>query len=241
LGSARVPRAPAGVPPAGPGQSTPRAKAIDATPMAAREPRALPALDAALDLLKHPMDSYLNYALRTALDATRPLWAGDAGFQARHPQLPQFFAATDPKARRAAAKKAEKPDPFDKLKPQVVQIGTEHERMMFTVTEFKVKAGAPVKLIFENPDATPHNLVLCVPGFEDQIGEAANQMATLPDAFEKMDFLPRTDKILHATKMLQPNQTDTLRFHAPQQPGRYPYICTFPGHYLVMRGVMVVE
>jgi len=115
------------------------------------------------------------------------------------------------------------------------------ERMLFTVTEFKVKAGAPVKLILENPDATPHNLVLCQPGAADKIGEAANEMAKLPDAFEKSDFVPKSDQILHATKMLQPNQTDTLRFHAPRTPGSYPYICSFPGHYLVMRGVMIVE
>ncbi|MFM8470292.1 MAG: plastocyanin/azurin family copper-binding protein, partial [Limisphaerales bacterium] len=112
---------------------------------------------------------------------------------------------------------------------------------LFTVLEFKVKAGAPVKLTFENPDATPHNLLVVQPGTEDAIGNAANEMAKLPDAFEKMDFIPKSDAILHATKMLKQNQSETLRFHAPKRPGRYPYICSFPGHYLVMRGVMVVE
>jgi len=120
-------------------------------------------------------------------------------------------------------------------------MSTVPERMLFTVTEFRVKSGAPVKLIFENPDATPHNLLIVEPGSEDKIGEAANEMAKLPDAFEKMDFIPKSDKILHATKMVLPNKSETLRFHAPKQSGRYPYICSFPGHYLVMRGVMVVE
>jgi uncharacterized cupredoxin-like copper-binding protein len=113
--------------------------------------------------------------------------------------------------------------------------------LLFTVTEFKVKAGAPVKLTLENPDATPHNLVICRPGTEDRLGAEANEMAKLPDAFEKLDFVPKSPDVLFATKMLAPNQTDTLRFHAPKEPGRYPYICSFPGHYLVMRGVMVVE
>ncbi|MEW6304016.1 MAG: PVC-type heme-binding CxxCH protein [Verrucomicrobiota bacterium] len=200
---------------------------------------SLAALEAALDLLNHPMDNYLNYALRTSLDSLKPLWMDNATFLTSHPRLKDFLAATDAKPKRAAKK--EKPDPFDKLNPQLVRIGTVHERMQFTVTEFKVKAGAPVKLIFENPDATPHNLVICVPGFEDKIGEQANEMAKLPDAFEKMDFLPKSDKILHATKMLNQNQEETLRFHAPKQPGKYPYICSFPGHYLVMRGMMIVE
>ncbi len=202
---------------------------------------ALEALEAALDLLKHPMDNYLTYALRTAVDShtLKPLWADSPAFQGAHPQLAAFIAASNPKSKKTAKK--EKPDPFDKLNPTVVTISTVPERMLFTVTGFKVKAGAPVKLILENPDATPHNLLICQPGAADEIGFAANEMAKLPDAFEKMDFIPKSDKILHATKMVQPNGSDTLRFHAPKTPGQYPYICSFPGHYLVMRGMMVVE
>ena len=163
----------------------------------------------------------------------------EAKLATEHPKLPDFVALTNPKAKAAANKEA--PDPFDKLNPTVVRISTVPERMLFTVLEFKVKVGAPVKLTFDNPDATPHNLLLVQPGSEDTIGNAANEMAKLPDAFEKMDFIPKSDQILHATKMLKQNQAETLRFHAPKQPGRYPYICSFPGHYLVMRGVMVVE
>lgn len=236
-GSVRVSHAQADVSSADSGGSLPQASVIGATPMTARGTRALLALEAALDLRKHPMDNYLNYALRTAIDSLKPLWSGNAEFLAKHPQVNEFIAATNPKPRATK----EKPDPFDRLNPTVVRIGTVPERMLFTVQEFKVKAGAPVKLILENPDATPHNLLICQPGSEDKIGELANEMAKLPDAFEKMDFIPKSDQILHATKMLNPNQTDTLRFHAPKLPGKYPYICSFPGHYLVMRGVMVVQ
>jgi len=31
-----------------------------------------------------------------------------------------------------------------------------------------------------------------------------------------------------------------LRFRAPAEPGIYPYVCTFPGHWVVMNGEMVV-
>ncbi len=192
----------------------------------------------ALDLLKHPMDSYTTFALRTALDSLKPFWEQDAKFAAE-PTLVKFLADSSVKKRVQTGMDANVP--FDRLNPQVVRIGTIHERMQFTVTEFKVKAGAPVKLILENPDATPHNLLIVKPGSEDEIGQAANQMATQPGAFEKMDFVPKNPKILHATKMLKQGESDTLRFHAPKEPGRYPYICSFPGHYLVMRGVMVVE
>jgi uncharacterized cupredoxin-like copper-binding protein len=192
----------------------------------------------ALDLLKHPMDSYTTFALRTALDSLKPYWEQDSKFAAE-PQLVKFLADSTPQKRKPSSTGT--PDPFDKLKPQVVQISTIHERMQYTVTEFKVKAGAPVKLILENPDATPHNLMIVKPGSEDEIGQAANQMATLPGAFEKMDFVPKSEKVMHATKMLKQGESDTMRFHAPKEPGKYPYICSFPGHYLVMRGVMIVE
>jgi azurin len=54
-------------------------------------------------------------------------------------------------------------------------------------------------------------------------------------------FIPESPKILHKTKMLMQNDSETLRFMAPSAPGRYPYICTFPGHWLVMKGEMIVE
>ncbi len=190
--------------------------------------------EVALDLLQHPMDSYLTFVLRSALDSLRPQWDVEAD-----PRLVKFIAESTPKKR--APKSTAPADPFDKLKPQIVKIGTVHERMLFTITEFKVKAGAPVKLILENPDATPHNLLIVQPGAEEEVGQAANEMAKQPDAFEKMAFVPKSEKILQATKMLKQGESDTLRFHAPKLPGKYPYICSFPGHYLVMRGVMVVE
>ncbi len=31
-----------------------------------------------------------------------------------------------------------------------------------------------------------------------------------------------------------------LRFKAPSKPGIYPYVCTFPGHWVIMNGIMVV-
>lgn len=198
--------------------------------------QSIPAAEAALDLLKHPMDNYTTYALRTSLDALKPVWSRDAAFAAR-PELVKFYAESEPKKKKVK----EKPDPFDKLNPQVVRIGTVHERIQYTVTEFKVKAGGPVKLVFDNPDATPHNLLIVQPGSEDEIGLAAIEMAKQPEALASMNFTPKSDKILHATQMLKQGEEETLRFHAPEKAGRYPYICSFPGHFLVMKGVMIVE
>ena len=138
-------------------------------------------------------------------------------------------------------KKVEKPNPFD-AQPglQVVKVSTVPERMLFTNREFHVKAKAPVKLVFENPDVTAHNLVIVQPGAADEVGLAGNEMAKDASGLAK-GFIPDNLKILHHTKLLNQGDSETLRFLAPEKPGRYPYICTFPGHWLVMKGEMVVE
>lgn len=202
-------------------------------------------LEAALDVLKHPMDSHLTYALRTSLDShtLQPLWKGNAAFMEKHPELVKFLQESEPKkpAVMARKKKAEKADPFDAQAGLVtVAIKTIPERLLFDVREFKVKAGAPVKVVFENPDVTPHNLLIVQPGAADEVGMAGNEMAKLPDGMAK-GFIPDSPKILHKTKMLMQGEVETLRFQAPSAPGRYPYICTFPGHWLVMKGEMIVE
>jgi len=114
------------------------------------------------------------------------------------------------------------------------------ERMLYDRTEFTVTPGQPVSLVFNNPDATQHNLAICLPGSAEEIGMAGNEMAKDPDGIKK-DFIPPTDKILHHTKLLSPNTAETLRFTAPKEPGDYPYLCTFPGHWVIMRGVMHVK
>jgi len=203
------------------------------------------ALEAALDLLKHPMDSYLTYALRTSLDShtLQPLWKGNAAFMQKHPELAKFLEDSEPKkpAQMAKKKKTEKPDPFD-AQPglQTVTIKTLPERLLYDVREFKVTAGAPVKLVFENPDVTPHNLLIVQPGATDEVGLAGNEMAKLTDGMAR-HFIPDSTKILHKTKLLQQGETEILRFTAPTTPGSYPYLCTFPGHWLVMKGEMIVE
>ncbi|MBL9142610.1 MAG: hypothetical protein JNM99_02910 [Verrucomicrobiaceae bacterium] len=203
------------------------------------------ALESALDLLKHPMDEYLTFALRTALDShtLKPHWFNNAAFMQKHPELEKFLKDSEPKKAvfGQKKKKVEKPDPFDaQAGLQVVNVSTVPERMLFTNREFHVKAKAPVKLVFENPDVTAHNLVLVQPGAADEVGLAGNEMAKDASGMAK-GFIPDNPKILHHTKLLNQGDSETLRFLAPERPGRYPYICTFPGHWLVMKGEMVVE
>jgi plastocyanin len=136
------------------------------------------------------------------------------------------FAATWEKAHAADA---------NALKVQAVV-----NLMQFTPKELRVKAGQPVRLVFENPDLMQHNLVVVAPGADEEVGGLADQMAAKPDGATR-NFVPDSNKILHATPLVNPNGRAELKFTAPAQPGLYPYLCTFPGHWRVMRGVLVVE
>jgi azurin len=112
------------------------------------------------------------------------------------------------------------------------------EKIQFDVKKVELRAGKKVKLTFVNPDFMPHNLVITKPGTADSVAAAA--IALGADGFKKQ-FLPNSNSILHATKLLEKGQSETLEFNAPSEAGEYNFICTFPGHALLMRGIMSVK
>jgi putative heme-binding domain-containing protein len=121
----------------------------------------------------------------------------------------------------------------------VILVRTVPHKMAYDRAKFYVEAAKPVVVVLENMDIAPHNLIIGVPGSLAEIGMAAERMATEPDALSR-SFVPRTPKVLHATKMLDPKETARLQFVAPSSPGEYPYVCTFPGHWRLMFGTMHV-
>ncbi len=114
--------------------------------------------------------------------------------------------------------------------------------MEYDIKTFTVKAGQKIKITFENshPVPQPHNIVFCKPGTKDKVMMAAMQMAASPDGMTK-GYIPEGEDIFAHTKLIQPTQTEVLEFSAPAEAGQYPYLCTFPGHGLLMNGVMTVE
>ena len=120
---------------------------------------------------------------------------------------------------------------------QVVRIGTILERMMYDKTSFAVVAGKPVRVTLENLDKMPHNLLIVTPGGSEIVGPLAEAMGA--DGFKK-NFQPDHKAVLHAMGLVNPDKTGTLDFIAPTTPGDYEYVCTFPGHWRLMRGVMKV-
>jgi Copper binding proteins, plastocyanin/azurin family len=62
----------------------------------------------------------------------------------------------------------------------------------------------------------------------------------LPSDPDVKPYVPESPLVLQATKLLNGGEMERLTFTAPQKPGEYPYLCTFPGHWVRMYGVMVV-
>jgi uncharacterized cupredoxin-like copper-binding protein len=122
---------------------------------------------------------------------------------------------------------------------QVVTIGTIPEQMLFDVRWFAVEAGKPVRVVLTNPDAMPHNIVFGQPGSVSEIGTMAATMPAPTDP-KALAYVPSTPLVLKASRLLQRGESERIEFTAPTSPGAYNFVCTFPGHWLRMYGVMLV-
>ncbi len=120
---------------------------------------------------------------------------------------------------------------------------TGNDTMKFSVTEIRAKPGESLSVTLNNIGTMPkfsmgHNWVLLKGGVDADA--FANEAAQSPTT----DYVPQSRKadILAATKLLGPKEKDTVTFQAPTEPGRYVFLCSFPGHYQVgMKGVLIVE
>jgi azurin len=122
---------------------------------------------------------------------------------------------------------------------QVVAVTTVPEQMLFDLKWFVVEAAKPVQIVLTNPDAMQHNMVIGAPRSVQEIGTAA---ATLPPPSDPQAkaYVPDSPLVLQATRLLSGGETQRLNFTAPDKPGEYVYLCTFPGHWIRMYGVMLV-
>jgi putative heme-binding domain-containing protein len=125
------------------------------------------------------------------------------------------------------------------LDVRIIAIGTVPHRMIFDKERIVVQAGKPVEFRFSNTDAMPHNFAITVPGSLAEVGELAEATGREPDAIAR-HYIPKTDQVLLASVLLQPGQNEAMSFEVPSEPGVYPYVCTYPGHWRRMYGALYV-
>ncbi len=113
------------------------------------------------------------------------------------------------------------------------------EQMLYAQTAFTATAGSELRVVFQNTAtgaAMRHNVVILQPGTDvNAFGIAAASAADT-------DYVPADmmSQVVAYTPMSDPGQTVDATFTVPTTPGEYPFVCTFPGHYATMRGVMTV-
>ncbi len=142
----------------------------------------------------------------------------------------------------AKAESAEKPEAPAKAADVKLVIEC-NDQMQFDKKEFEVTAGQVVELTLKNIGKLPkiamgHNLVILAAGVEPPKYAIAAMQAketeyVLTDEANK-------EKVIAYTKVLGPGEETTITFTAPAA-GTYDYLCTFPGHFGVMKGKMIVK
>jgi azurin len=126
------------------------------------------------------------------------------------------------------------PKPAEKVELQIASVAN---TMAFDKTKLTVPAGAEVHLTFKNNSTIttlPHNWALVKPGTEAAVAAAGLKYG------EKAGYMDVSDHdVLAFTPMAKPGESSDVTFTAPGA-GTYPYICTIPGHYMMMKGVLTV-
>lgn len=113
--------------------------------------------------------------------------------------------------------------------------------MKFDKTELKVKEGQTVKLILKHTGKAPieamgHNVVILAQGTD------FNAFANAAINAKDNDYIPKEMEkaVITKTDMIGGGQTTEITFNAPAK-GSYDFLCSFPGHYIYMKGKFIVE
>lgn len=141
-----------------------------------------------------------------------------------------------------AAKEPNKPAKSAAPAKKTVTIAlSSNDQMQYDKKELSVEANTKVKLTLTHTGKMPktsmgHNFVLL------KAGTSVEEFAKKASAAKATDHIPQDakDSIIAHTNLIGGGESATVTFDAPA-PGTYTYICTFPGHYALMKGVLTVK
>jgi len=149
-------------------------------------------------------------------------------------QLGEALAAALPDAGRLSVR-----HDLRALGVRIIRLQTIVEQMSYDQSWFVVEAGKPMQIAFTNREAMPHNVVVGKPGSLAEIGNAGAAVPLPTDPSVK-PYVPNLPSVLASTNLMKEGETARLTMTAPASPGEYVFLCTFPGHWVRMYGVMLV-
>ncbi len=170
---------------------------------------------------------------QSAMVNPKDLVSPDQQALVRAPEPPKALPGTE----LLAKNQTRQPSSWTDGPELTVRLGTV-PGLKYDVADMTVQAGSQVKLIFSNNDDMPHNFLLVKPNAATRVGEMSLKLGVKGMA---MNYVPNTPLVLAHTKLVQPGSSQTIYFQAPEEPGVYEYVCTYPGHYMTMRGVLRVR
>ena len=145
--------------------------------------------------------------------------------------------------------KKEKVEPSHKKKEVVVKeakvisndvVITASDNMKFNTKKIIVSAGKKVKITLKHMGKMDkkfmgHNFVLLKKGVSlFSFGKKAS-------AAKATEYIPKDSQdIIAHTNIIGGGETAVIEFDAPE-PGTYNFLCSFPGHYAIMKGKFIVE
>ena len=115
--------------------------------------------------------------------------------------------------------------------------------MKFNIETIEAAPGERLRVLLKSIGVLPkiamaHNFVLLAGGV-DPVAFTKQSVHGVPP-----DFLPPNAAryMLAATPLAGPGETVEVTFNAPRKPGRYTYLCAYPGHFMSgSRGTLVVS
>ena len=141
----------------------------------------------------------------------------------------------------AMARSETQPPAWSAKPDREITISTLPSKMAYDTALVRVRPGAKIRLKLKNPDDLEHNLVLIQSDPRDPHGDRfAGQCLELGALGPKLAWTPDSPRVLAKSGMVGPDKESEMYFEAPREPGDYLYLCTFPGHSKLMRGILKV-
>lgn len=133
--------------------------------------------------------------------------------------------------------------PLHAAPPPVKAEVTVNDQIRYSTKKLEGKVGVPMEITLKHKGKIPkasmsHNLVILKPGsmvamISAKCGQAKDNNYIATDAETKA-------AILAYAPQLGPGETHVIKF-TPKEAGEYPYLCTFPGHFGEMNGIISVK
>ncbi len=112
--------------------------------------------------------------------------------------------------------------------------------LKYDTEEITITRNSKIQLTLNNNDDMIHNVVVTNQGKETplKVGEMALGLGLEgPD----LNYVPFSDMVLAHSGTVGPEDSETIYFTSPSEPGEYWIVCTFPGHAFTMRTKLIVK